>query len=77
VVDRAELLVALPGHVHLTVWIPGLQATSEFGLLPLRQVFDTMPQDPADLIERIVFVAAMPNLLLLDTATDLVNDLGT
>ena len=76
VVDRAELLVALPGHVHLILWVAGVEAAAELGLLVLGEVFDAVAEQPADLVQRVVFVAPPGERVLLDAAADLVDDLG-
>src|SRR4249919_456412 len=76
VVDRAELLVALPGQVDLSDWVAFLQAAGELGLLLLGEVLHAVAKQSADLVERVVLVAAMTKRVLLDTATDLVDDLG-
>jgi len=75
-VDGAELLVALPGQVHLPSRVAGLQAGGDLGLLTFGEVFDPMPEQPTDLVERVVFVAAVAEGVLLDAAADLVDDLG-
>jgi hypothetical protein len=46
VVDGAELLVALPGHVHLILWVAGVEAAAELGLLALGEVFDAVAEQP-------------------------------
>jgi hypothetical protein len=58
VVDGAELSVALPGHVHLVCGVAGVEACADLGLLLLGEVLYAMTEQPADLVERIVFVAA-------------------
>ena len=60
----------------LRVGVAGLQASGELGLLALGQVLDTMAEQPTDLIERIVLVAAVAEGVLLDAAADLVDHLG-
>ena len=75
-VDRAELLVALPGQVDLPVGSPASRHGVELGLLAFGEVLDAVAQQPADLVERVVLVAAPAERLLLDAAADLVDDLG-
>ena len=58
VVDGAEPLIALPGHVHLIGGVAGLEAVPDLGPLLFGKVFDAMPEEPADLIERVMFVSA-------------------
>ena len=73
VIDRAQLLRALPGdldrHVALVGGEPQLQARA----LPVGQVFGAGAQDVADPIERVGLAAAVAVDLLLDTAADLVD----
>jgi hypothetical protein len=76
VLDGAELLVALPGHVDFAVGIAGLQAPGELGLLPFGQVLYAVAEYAADLVERIVLVAAVAKGVLLDAAPDFIDDLG-
>ena len=54
VVNGAELLVALPGQVHLILWVAGVEAAAELGLLALGEVFDAVAEQPANLVERVV-----------------------
>ena len=75
-VYRAELLVALPDHIDLPAGVAFLEAAGELGLLLLGEVLHAVAKQAADLIERVVLVAAMTQRVLLDTATDLVDDLG-
>jgi hypothetical protein len=42
VVNGAEPVVAVPGHVDFAVGLAGLQAPGELGLLPVGQVLDTV-----------------------------------
>ena len=75
VVNGAELLVALPGQVHFAVGVAGLQAPGELGLLALGEALDTVAQQAADLVERVVLVPAVAEGVLLDAAADLIDDL--
>ena len=43
----------------------------EFGLLAFGEVLDTVPQDPVDLVERIILVASVAEGVLLNPASDL------
>jgi hypothetical protein len=58
VVDGAQPLVALPGKINFTAGVAGVEEAADLVLLALGQVLDTIPQQPTDLIERVVFVAA-------------------
>jgi hypothetical protein len=53
-----ELLVALPGQVHLICGVAGVQACTDLGLLLLGEVFHAVAEQAADLVPRVVFVAA-------------------
>jgi hypothetical protein len=44
VVDRAKLLVALPGQAHLILWVAGVEAAGELGVLALGEVFDAVAE---------------------------------
>jgi hypothetical protein len=68
--------VALPGHIHFILWVAGVEAAAELGLLALGEVFDAVAEQPANLVERVVFVATPAEGVLLDAAADLVDDLG-
>jgi hypothetical protein len=76
VVDRAELLVALPGQVDLCPRVASVEAVADLGMLLVGQVFYSVAQQAADLVERVVFVAASAEGVLLDAAADLIDDLG-
>src|SRR5215207_7482944 len=75
VVDGAELLVTLPGQVHFLVGVASLQAAGELSLLTLGEALDAVAEQPADLVERVILVAAVAERVLLDAAADLVDDL--
>jgi hypothetical protein len=45
------------------VRVAGIQTSVEALYLSFGEVFGAVPQQPADAIQRIVFVAAMPELL--------------
>jgi len=76
VVDRAQLLVALPGDGDLVVGVAGVQAGVEAGDLAVGEVLDTVAQQPSDLVQGVVLVPAAPDGGLLDAAADLVDDGG-
>jgi len=44
VVDRAELLVTLPGDVHLILWVAGVEAGGDLGLLAFGEVLHTVAE---------------------------------
>ena len=75
-VDGAELLVALPGDVDLVARVAGVQAAGDLGLLLLGEVFHAVAEQPADLVQRVVLVAAAAQRVLLHAAADFVDDLG-
>jgi hypothetical protein len=77
VVGVAQLLVALPGGGEFPVRVTGLQSGVEAGALPLGEVFGAVPGQPADLVERVVLVPAVAEGVLLNAASDLVDDLGS
>ena len=77
VVDGAELLVTLPGHVDFAVGVAGLQTLGELGLLAFGQMLHTVAEEAADLVERVVLVPSVAEGVLLDAAADLVDDLGS
>jgi hypothetical protein len=52
-VDGAELLVALPGQVHLICGVAGVEAVADLGLLAFGEVFHAVAEQPADLIQRV------------------------
>src|SRR5215213_2451381 len=62
VVDRAELLVALPGEVDLSVRVAGVQAGGDLDLLLVGEVHHAVAEQAADLVERVLFVAAVPTV---------------
>jgi hypothetical protein len=76
VVDGAKLLITLPGDVHFILWVAGVETVVDLGLLLLSEVFDAVPEQPSDLVERVVFVPASTERVLLHPPSDLVNDLG-
>jgi hypothetical protein len=58
------------------LWVAGVEAAAELGLLVLGEVFDAVAEQPADLVERVVFVAPPAERVLLDAAANFVDDLG-
>jgi hypothetical protein len=56
------------------LWVAGVEAAAELGLLALGEVFDAVAEQPADLVERVVFVAPPAERALLDAAADFVDD---
>jgi hypothetical protein len=54
----------------------GVEAGGDLGLLLLGEVFRAVAEDAADLVERVVFVPASAQSVLLDAAADFVQDLG-
>jgi hypothetical protein len=52
VVDGAEVLVALPGQVDLILWVAGVLAVDDLGLLLRGEVFHAVVKQAADLVER-------------------------
>jgi hypothetical protein len=57
-VDGAQLLVALPARVQLIAGVAGVETCADLGSLAPGEVLCAMAAQPADLIERVVFVAA-------------------
>jgi hypothetical protein len=76
VVDGSQLLITLPGDVHFVLWFAGVETVADLGLLLLGEVFCAVPEQPSDLVERVVFVPASTECVLLHPPLDLVNDLG-
>ena len=48
VVDGAELLVALPGQVDLSLRVTRVEAGGDLGLLAFGEVSDAVAEEPAD-----------------------------
>ena len=59
-----------------SVGSPASRQAADLGLLALGEVFHAVAEQPADLVERVVFVAAAAQGVLLHAAADLVDDLG-
>src|SRR5215203_4210982 len=76
VVDGTELLVALPGQVHLLGRIAGVEAGDDLGLLLVGEVFDAVAEQPTDLVERVLFMTTSAEGVLLDAAAHLVDNLA-
>ena len=75
-VDRAQLLVGMPGDGDLQAGVAGDQARVQFRDLLVGQVLAAAAQQTPDLVERVVLVTAPAQGVLLDAAADLVDDLG-
>ena len=75
VVDGAQLLITLPGDVHLVCGVAGVEACSDLGLLTLGEVFHAVAEEPADLVQRVVFAAAVAQRVLLHAPPHLVDHL--
>ncbi len=75
-VDGAQLLVAGPGELDLAVRVAGQEPGGQPGVLLDGQVLDAVPQQSADLVQRVVAMAAPAELFLLHAAADLVDELG-
>lgn len=73
VVDRAQLLGALPGDVDLVVAGVGLDGGGDPGALPVGEPFLPGAQDRADPAERVTAAAAVPGGGLVDPAADLID----
>ena len=76
VVNGAQLLIALPSQVHLICGIAEVEAVVDLGPLLVGDVFDAVPEEPADLIEGIVFVATAAQGALWHATSDLIDHLG-
>ncbi len=70
-VDGPELLIAGPGQFDLAVRIAQSQAEVELAVLALGEVLQAVPQQSADLVERVVLVTASVQLFLLTRPTGL------
>src|SRR5215213_440246 len=77
VVDGPQLLIALPGDVDLVPRVAGIKAAADLGLLMLGEMLHTVAEEPADLIERVVFVAAAAQGVLLHSTPHLIDHLRT
>ncbi len=75
-VDRARSLIAGPGELDLHVRVAGFQPGLQPGVLLDVQVLHAVPEQPADLVQRVVLVPAALQRPLLNTAADLVDYLG-
>ena len=72
-VGRPDLLVAAPGHGHRIVRVAAVQPGLEPFDLTVGEPFDAGAEDVADLVERVVFAAAVTELFLLDLAAGLLH----
>lgn len=71
-VDRADLLVDVPGDLDLAVRVAERELLVQSCALPVGEVLDTGEQGAADPVERVVLVPTASERGLLDTASDLV-----
>jgi hypothetical protein len=71
-VDRADLLVDVPGDLDLAVRVAGREPLVQSCALPVGEVLNTGEQGPPDPTERVVLVAAPAEGALLDATSDLV-----
>lgn len=76
VVDRAELLVAVPGQGDLAVRVPGRQLRVQPADLLLGQVLHSDLLGSPDPLARVAFASAVAHDVLLHAAADLVDDLS-
>jgi len=75
-VHRSELLVGVPGDGGLESGVAGGQAGVELAYLRVGKVLAAAAQQPPDLVQRVVLVAAPAQGVLLDPAAHFVDDLG-
>jgi hypothetical protein len=75
-VGGAQLLIAGPGQGDLVVGVAGLEARVQPGALLVGEVLGAVPQQPADLVERVVAVPAPAHGGLLHASADLVDHCG-
>lgn len=73
-VDRAQDLLGVPGHAHLTARIASAQQALEPVVAIRAEALVCDRQQPAGAVERIVAAAAMTQRVVLDAAADLVED---
>jgi hypothetical protein len=71
-VDRADLLVDVPGDLDLAVRVAEREPLVQSCALPVGEVLNTGEQGAADPVERVVLVPTTSERGLLDTASDLV-----
>ena len=75
VVDGAQLLIALPGKINFPDRVAGIEATADLGLLTLGEMFHTVPEQPTDAIQRVMFVAASTQSVLLHSTPHFIDHL--
>jgi hypothetical protein len=46
------------------LWVTGVETVADLGLLLLGEVFDAVPEQPSDFVERVVFVPASSERVL-------------
>jgi hypothetical protein len=73
VVGRPELLVAAPGDGDLKIRVAGLQTGMDPFELAVGEPLNPGTESVADLVERVVFAAAVAELFLLDPAAGLLH----
>jgi hypothetical protein len=57
-------------------WMRSIGSPSVLGLLFLGELFRAVPEQPADFIQRVVFVAAMAEGVLLHRPSDRIDHMG-
>jgi len=62
---RREVSGSTATQDQLPDWVAGVEATADLGLLALGEMFHAVPEQPADLIHRVVLVAAAAQGVLL------------
>ncbi|MPM79463.1 hypothetical protein SDC9_126497 [bioreactor metagenome] len=75
-VGGPQVLGAAPRDVDLHVGLVAVDSGGEPGVLLVGEVLRSCPQDRRDPLQRIPLAAPVPQGGLLDTSTDLVDDLG-
>ena len=76
VVDRADLLGALPGDLDGDVVVVGSEGGVEAGALPVGEILGAGAQDVPDPVQRVTGAAAVAVDLLLDPASDIIDHAG-
>jgi hypothetical protein len=70
------LLVGVAGDGDLEAGVAVGQAGVQLSQLPVGEVLAAAAEQTADLVQRVVFVAAPAEGVLLDSAADLIHHLG-
>ncbi|GAA3867354.1 hypothetical protein GCM10022275_16320 [Tessaracoccus defluvii] len=73
VIDRSELLSAVPGDLDFNVTLISGERRGKTGVLPLGEVFTAGAQNVADPVQRVVLASSVAVDVLLDPAADLVD----